>query len=85
MVDLRVLFFASAREIVGEKEKTFHLSSPQPTVEQLVEIILQQYPRLKQLLQSMVLAVNLQYVSVNSQQLLSSEDEIAVIPPLAGG
>ena len=86
MPTLSVLFFASAREIVGSKAASFTLpASPPPTVASLVQLVVQLHPRMRTLLSSLTLAVNLEYVPVDSDLQLGEKDEIAFIPPIAGG
>jgi molybdopterin converting factor small subunit len=86
MTTLSVLFFAAAREIVGSKQASFTLpSTPSPTVSTLVQHIVTVHPRLSSLLPSMLLAVNLEYVGVDSDLVVGEKDEIAFIPPLAAG
>lgn len=81
-----VLFFASAREAVGHSSATFTLSaSPPPTVRSLVAHIVGQYGRLQPLMAHMLLAVEREYESVDSERVLSGSEEIAFIPPLSGG
>ncbi len=86
MATISVLFFASAREIVGSKAASFTLpSSPPPTVAGLVSHVVSRYPRLAPLIPCMALAVNHQYVAVDSEQVVGEKDEVAFIPPIAGG
>ena len=86
MPTLSVLFFASAREVVGCKQASFTLpASPPPTVASLVKHVVNVHPRLQTLLPSLTLAINLEYVAVDSEQALAEKDEIAFIPPIAGG
>jgi molybdopterin converting factor subunit 1 len=86
MPTFTVLFFASAREIVGSPSISFTLpSSPPPTIASLVQHVVSVYPRLLPLLPSMMLALNQEYVVADSAQVVGEKDEIAFIPPLAGG
>ena len=86
MTTFTVLFFASAREIVGSKSISFTLpSTPAPTITSLVHHVVSLYPRLSPLLPSMMLALNQEYVPVDSDQVVGEKDEIAFIPPIAGG
>lgn len=85
-VTFTVLFFASAREAVGQPSTTFTLpSTPPPTVRSLVAAIVAQYGRLQPLMAHMLLAVNREYESADSERVLSGSEEIAFIPPLSGG
>lgn len=99
---LRVLFFASSRDIVdGQSALTFEFApteseeisvdsslsaqSPRVTVAQLVQRCVRDYPKLASLLPSVVIALNLEYVPIDSQLELTEKDEIAFIPPISGG
>ena len=44
-----------------------------------------QYPKLKEMKGSFVLALNHQYVTSPSSAVLKSGDEVAIIPPISGG
>ena len=85
-ITFTVLFFASAREAVGKSSTTFTLpSTPPPTVRALVVEIVAQYGRLQPLMGHMLLAVNREYESAESERVLNGSEEIAFIPPLSGG
>jgi molybdopterin converting factor small subunit len=43
------------------------------------------HPDLGSLLKSVVLSVNLQYLAIDSVQVLKPSDEIAFIPAISGG
>ena len=86
MPDLPVLFFAQAREMVNAKQLTISLpAQPAPTVHSVVDAVMSLHPTLKALLPSLMIALNLQYVAVDSEQPVTEKDEIAFIPPLSGG
>jgi len=55
------------------------------TVSTLVTVMKMRFPLLERLMNSSVLAVNFEYVSLESQLLLKENDEIALIPPISGG
>jgi len=87
MAVIRVLFFGASRSVVGgEKERLFVWSDrSHVSIAELVAHIAVQYPPFKDLLHSMLLAVNMEYVDIHSSQLVTEKDEIAIIPPLSGG
>jgi len=88
MVVVRVLIFGSARSLTGgEKERTFTWPDQDKiTVLELVSHVIHRYPSLNALIDSMLIAVNMEYVSTHSSTVsLNEKDEIAFIPPLAGG
>ena len=82
MSALKVRLFASARELVGES--TVHVQLPPlGTVGWLRRELARMSPALGPLLDKSAIAVNRAYVS--DDHLLSPGDEVAVIPPVAGG
>lgn len=87
MVTIRVLFFGSARSLIGgNKERSFVWSDrDRVSIALLVSTIMQEYPLLQSIMDSLVIAVNMEYTDIQSQQLVTDKDEIAFIPPLAGG
>lgn len=78
-----VFFFAAAREKTGTKEiSSFKLPS-HSTVEDFLDIISQQYPLLTEILDTVGIAVNEEYVELEHK--LVDGDQIAIIPPISGG
>ncbi len=75
---IRVLLFAGIREKLGQSELTLELpaSSPVSSLQESLGIE-------KPLWSSMAFAVNQIYVPV--QTPLKEGDEVAIIPPVAGG
>ena len=85
-ITFTVLFFASAREAVASPSLTFTLPAlPPPTVRLVVSHIVAKHNKLKPLMRHMLLAVNQEYASVDSDRVLNGSEEIAFIPPLSGG
>lgn len=78
---IKILTFGIARDIIGKSlfEVEFTEGS---TVEQLKAQLLENYPRFGNL-SSLMIAVNEEY-GVNDT-VLSEKDDIALIPPVAGG
>ncbi len=79
---IRVLFFASCRDVVGERELDMTVPDGS-TLADLVEIIGNDVPRFQALAPSLLLSVNQDYVE--RTQTLSEGDEVAFIPPVSGG
>jgi molybdopterin converting factor subunit 1 len=80
-VRVRSLFFASYRDLVGTEE--IELDLPEgSTVSQLVDQV-RTRPGADAIPEAPVVAVNRQYAS--SDVVLSDGDEVAFIPPIAGG
>ncbi len=79
---VKLLFFASCRDIVGEKEMDFEVSS-NANLGELKRILGGSYPRLGAMGGILSLAVNAEYA--NDATILQDGDEIAFIPPVSGG
>lgn len=88
-VEVRVLFFAKARELAGASSDTIRVRPGTLPREALQQTIISIYPTLKPLAPYCALAVNLDYVppegSGEEQTPLKSGDELAIIPPISGG
>jgi molybdopterin synthase sulfur carrier subunit len=76
---LKLKAFGIAREIMGGREIEIDSVS---TVAELRKLLVNNYPMLKEL-NSLMIAVNQTYA--NDDLVVSSTDEIAVIPPVSGG
>ena len=79
---VKLLFFASCRDIVGEKEMDFEVASD-ATVGTLKQTLSDRYPRLSAIESTLSLAVNAEYA--NDATVLKNGDEVAFIPPVSGG
>ncbi len=73
--------FGIAREIIGQRELTLDML-PSATIKDVKIHLGQQFPRL-QALTSLFIAINLEYAA--DDQVIQENDEIALIPPVAGG
>ena len=78
---IKILTFGIARDIIGKSlfEMTFTEGG---TVEQLKAQLLEKYPRFGNLA-SLMIAVNEEYGQEDT--VLNEKDDIALIPPVAGG
>jgi len=83
VVEVKVLFFAKARELVGCSSTTCRLPTSSITVEQLTTALLVNYPELTGLGGAFVISLNEQYLEGSVS--LKEGDELAVIPPISGG
>lgn len=79
---IQVRFFAITREKAHTEVDTFELG-PEATVGGLWDAIAERYPALAPLRRHLRLAVNLEYVGNDTP--LADGDEVALIPPVAGG
>lgn len=84
-IQVKVLFFARARELAETTETT--LSLPYATTLQAAfkEHILARYPTLAPLVEHVVLALNEEYLTPGYDKPLSDGDQLAIIPPISGG
>ena len=79
---LKVLFFATFRDIVGVRERTMALENP-ATVDTLLANLYERHPQLRKHDENLLVAVNQEFVDRRAP--LSDGDEIALMPPVSGG
>lgn len=79
---VRLRFFARYAELVGREEIELDVSQP-TTVLDLVRRVKDQVPAARQLPEHPLAAVNLQHVQLDTS--VRDGDEVALLPPLAGG
>ena len=84
MVTVTILYFASAREIVGLQSEQLLISQTSLSEAELLTILTQRHQHLAKLEGRLVIAHNESYIS-GSVIELSEGDEIALIPPVSGG
>jgi molybdopterin converting factor subunit 1 len=79
---IRVRLFAILKEMVGEREIT--ITAPTGiTVSHLNNEILKKYPQLKSFSNKFVTSVNCKVTTGDT--IITSNDEIALLPPVSGG
>ena len=79
---IKVRLFANLRELVGEREITITVPSG-VTVSYLNNEILKKYPQLKSFSNKFVTSVNCRVTTGDT--IITSSDEIALLPPVSGG
>ena len=79
---VRLLCFAGTRDIVGTAEMDLALPGP-CTVGELMSEVCRRYPALEPHRRSIRVAVNGTYATADERIALG--DEVALIPPVAGG
>ena len=77
-----VKFFALSRQATGTREVEIQLPKG-ATAALLMETLGKRFPKLKPLSNALKLAVNWDYA--DPETVLRDGDEVAVIPPIAGG
>lgn len=82
---VKLLLFAAAREAAGGAAELEVEVGEGSTVRDVVDAAVRARPGLAALVPSMVVAVNLEYVAVDSRRAVRDTDEIALIPPMSGG
>ena len=86
-VNVRLLFFAKARELAGVSGVNVHDLPASSTGAGLLKAVLSRFPVLDPIKDSVILAHNLEYVDLEGDAPVEIKegDEIAVIPPVSGG
>ena len=88
MPQIKVLFFASAREAAGGAGR-IDLNIPDDCdPDQVRKILAEKYPGLSTMVMdqdSITLALNEEYVSADQKLPLKDGDTLALIPPISGG
>lgn len=79
---IRLLFFAVLRDIAGRSEDVVELPEGARTGD-VWQRLRDEYPALRDYIQPPMIAVNESYVSADEP--LRDGDELAFIPPVAGG
>ncbi len=77
-----VRFFALSRQVTGKREVKIRLPKD-ATAALLMEALKKRFPKFEALSGSLKLAVNWDYA--DPETVLRDGDEVAVIPPVAGG
>jgi len=79
---VRLLAFAGARDVIGHGEVSLAVKTPCNAAELLTEVC-RQYPALAEYRASLRVAVNGRYAAASDP--VAAGDEVALIPPVAGG
>ena len=81
-MNIRIRYFASFREIIGQNEEIVTLPEG-ATVADVRALLLTRFPRLQPIMQRSACAVNHAYVPADT--MLHEGDELVFIPPVGGG
>ncbi|ETM01062.1 molybdopterin converting factor, subunit 1 [Phytophthora nicotianae] len=84
-MEIKVLYFASAREEIGAREEKLSLPETDGvvTLASLRCLLMDKYPQAAATIESITLARNLEYSE--DDVALQDGDEVALIPPISGG
>jgi molybdopterin synthase sulfur carrier subunit len=80
---VKVLAFAGARDIIGSSEVEVEIGASDCTVETLMDLLCELYPAMVPFRPIVRMAVNGNYAEAG--QAVAPGDEVALIPPVAGG
>ena len=81
-MNIKVLFFASCRDLVGTGEREMTLTDG-ATVTDLISELASEQARFTDMAPSLMVSVNQAYVERDAE--LQEGDEVAFIPPVSGG
>ena len=81
MNGIKILFFGAAADRVGTRET--HLQAGKVTLDELWPLLLERYPDLSPMHDTLAFAVNGEYARGDTP--VSPGDEVAVLPPVSGG
>ena len=81
-MNIKVLFFASCRDLIGTGERQMTLSDG-ATVTDLISKLASEQARFADMAPSLMVSVNQAYVERDAE--LQDGDEVAFIPPVSGG
>lgn len=80
-MEIQLLFFGIATDLVGENSISFDIEE-QATIAQLKELLISKFSGLKNL-NEFAIAVNEEYA--NDDLIIKNGDIVAIIPPVSGG
>ena len=80
---LKIILFASLRDLVGRSEVELDLTDEGTTVREVFNRLEVQFPELKRYEPILLIAVNQEYTGW--EQSVRAGDEIAFFPPVSGG
>jgi molybdopterin synthase catalytic subunit len=81
-MQVRLLFFATLKDIVGANQLPFELPAG-ATINDLLSRLEARYPRFKDYRPVLLTAINEDYVSRDTR--INEGDEVAIFPPVSGG
>lgn len=82
-MEIKVLFFATLRDLAGQKSLLVTLPTERITVDALRDHLSRQFPQMEANLQSALAAINEEFAFTGD--VVSDGDEVAFFPPVSGG
>ncbi len=79
---IKALLFATLKEKTGQSRITLNMTEP-ATVADMLDAFFQQFPALKPSAKNILVSVNQEFAEPS--EILHTEDEIALFPPVSGG
>ncbi|WP_297455340.1 molybdopterin converting factor subunit 1 [Persephonella sp.] len=79
---IKVLYFSSIKDKIGMSSENIEMAE-NSTVYDLIKLLSEKYPQIKDSLKNSMFAVNEEYAS--TEQELKEGDTVAIIPPVSGG
>lgn len=80
--EIKVLFFASIREVIGTAKITLQVPD-QTSVGQLKAVLIKTYPNLNRHLETVLVSVNREFAT--DDEIIPQNAEVALFPPVSGG
>lgn len=84
LVQFSVLYFASAKDASKVESDKFEWSEGIDS-QALKQLLLDRHPDLTGVLNTVMFAVNMEYMEDNQPWTVQPGDEVAIIPPVSGG
>lgn len=82
-MQINILFFATIKDLVGQKRLTLELSNDIKTVKQVREQLIERYPAITDNIKIALVAINEEFAFNNDS--IKDGDEVAFFPPVSGG
>lgn len=78
---IKVLYFGMIAEVIGHDIEIIEISNKNSTVNELIKLLQAKFPKLEDM--SFKVALNQSIVEENTK--IGLNDEVAILPPFAGG
>ena len=82
LIEIKVNFFSYFKDLTGCDSTVLHLK-PETNLDQAMEKVRQQFPKMESMKRSTLVAVGLEYV--DPVHVLQVGEEISLFPPVQGG